>query len=312
MTGARERRGRGRRIGDDVHDVELLHDTEIRDLDVAVGREKKIGGLHVAMHEPGAMRGAERITDLREPIERLLERPAPTTRDEVLERTAEDELHDDEPDTLGLADVVDADDVGMVQLRDRARFAKEPRATHLGRPRGLGDESLDRDRTPELVVVSAIDLAHRALTDRSLQGVPPCERCRLGSLERRRNFEGHEESFERTSAEHCSSLCTTYAPLGSKRLRVGYRLGRRTSWYWLPPFVAFTATDQRDQRGSMRGPPAMMRTERTSPSVTRVHAEPWSVTLLPSIVQPLAGSNGRMTSSRYTLTSSAFCGASFN
>jgi len=64
-----------------------------------------------------------------------------------------------------LVDVVDRADVGMIELRDRFRFARET----LAELRIVGERArqhLDRDRTVEPRIACAIDLSHAAGAER--------------------------------------------------------------------------------------------------------------------------------------------------
>ena len=65
------------------------------------------------------------------------------------------------------ADVVDLDDVGMADARERLRLAQQP-GPHLGRAaleRSAHHDELERDTTIELRVVRAVDDAHVAGAD---------------------------------------------------------------------------------------------------------------------------------------------------
>jgi hypothetical protein len=82
-----------------------------------------------------------------------------------------DELHGEERVAAGLADVVDAADVGMRDI---------PRHPHLGpesfdaigvRRDGVGQE-LERDRLAEHQVLGAIDVAHPAAADERDDAIP--------------------------------------------------------------------------------------------------------------------------------------------
>ena len=49
------------------------------------------------------------------------------SRDALRQILALDELHDQRTDTVGFFETVDVRDVGMIQRRERLRFAREPR-----------------------------------------------------------------------------------------------------------------------------------------------------------------------------------------
>ena len=86
----------------------------------------------------------------------------PRVRDDLVERRAVDELHDEVGIAVAVdAEVVDLHDVGVRQPRDRLRLATE--ALHeVGR--GV-EHHLDGDGAIELGIAPAIDRAHPALPE---------------------------------------------------------------------------------------------------------------------------------------------------
>ena len=113
------------------------------------------------------VRGGEALADLPEEGERRSATGSfPSRLSRVREVLALDELHGHEPDALGLADVVDAQDV---LVRDPAREGDlAPEA--LERHRAVGDvlaEELERDVAVELAVVDQVDGAHAAAAERA-------------------------------------------------------------------------------------------------------------------------------------------------
>src|SRR5207237_10632217 len=80
------------------------------------------------------------------------------------QRSALDELHDDEPMSIRFANLVNRHDVRMVERGRGARFALESRASI-----GIGGErlrqNLDRDVASELPVSRAIPVAHSTGAD---------------------------------------------------------------------------------------------------------------------------------------------------
>ena len=81
--------------------------------------------------------------------------------EELAQRPAVDELHDDEGRLGILADLVDRDDRGVVQGRGRPRLRLEA-GEPLGVERELAREGLDRDVAPEARVPGPVDLPHPA------------------------------------------------------------------------------------------------------------------------------------------------------
>ena len=79
--------------------------------------------------------------------------------DALLERGALDELHDDRARVAALFEAVDVRDERMIQRREHARFALEPRQPVRIVNDRIGQD-LDRDVAVEARVARAIDLAH--------------------------------------------------------------------------------------------------------------------------------------------------------
>ena len=108
-------------------------EAEVRHAHAPVAADQHVVGLEVAVEQadrvrgdagrapPGGTRRGSRATC------------AATCLSQRRQRVALDELHRDvDVAVVGRADVVDADDVGVVELRDRLRLALEPRARFLG------------------------------------------------------------------------------------------------------------------------------------------------------------------------------------
>src|SRR6478736_6004475 len=77
------------------------------------------------------------------------------------ERFSFEELHDDVVNTVLLSEIVELADVGVAELRDRARLALKTleRFRLLGK---MGRQHLDRNRAVQSRVDRAIDFAHPA------------------------------------------------------------------------------------------------------------------------------------------------------
>ena len=113
------------------------------------------------------MRFAEGLGDLHSVFEDLTKRKR-TFAQPVSERLAVEQLHDD----VVLSDVVERADVGMRELRDGLRLAREAKLELgvLGEFRG---EDLHRYRAVEPRVARPVDLPHPARPDRRDDFVRP-------------------------------------------------------------------------------------------------------------------------------------------
>ena len=76
-------------------------------------RDEHVGGLHVAVDEPGAVRGVERVGDLLADADDVGDGETAVLVDQVAQRGAVDQLHDDVRDAVVVAGVVGGDDVGV-------------------------------------------------------------------------------------------------------------------------------------------------------------------------------------------------------
>src|SRR5688500_16366024 len=109
------------------------------------------------------MRSIQRVRDLSRDGQRIARGHRPTAQP-IGQRLAVDELQHERWHAAGLFEPVDGADVRMIEGREHARFAVEPRHP-LAVRREYGWQYLDRDITAKLRVVRAIDLAHPALAD---------------------------------------------------------------------------------------------------------------------------------------------------
>src|SRR5581483_2658001 len=124
-----------------------------------IGGEKHVGGLDVAMdyaERVGVLdAAAQLLTDTNG--FRDVEAAAGTSFQNSIERAAGDVLADDEGAALvGLADIVDADDIGMIaEPAHRAGFADDSRPPSVIEP--LDAKQRDRDVAVEHLIVREID-----------------------------------------------------------------------------------------------------------------------------------------------------------
>ena len=101
--------------------------------------------------------------DLLRDRQRFVERNR-AARDALREVLALDEFHHERRDAAALFEAVDTGDVGMIQRRERLRFARESRQA-IGVVREGFGQNLDRDVAVQLRVARTIDLAHPAGAD---------------------------------------------------------------------------------------------------------------------------------------------------
>jgi hypothetical protein len=117
--------------------------------------------LHVTVDQAGRLARGERARDGVHDVERALRRDAALAADEIAQRLALDEVHHQKDDALGLADVVDGDDVGVAELRLRARLAEESGA----RRHRVRDEHLEGHGPEQAHVPGAVHAPHAAPAD---------------------------------------------------------------------------------------------------------------------------------------------------
>jgi hypothetical protein len=123
--------------------------------------DQDVVGLDVAVDDPVAVREAERLEHLVRVRERLGDRQRAAGHDELLEAAALDHLHCDVVRPLGLAAVVDGDDVGMRERRRRLGLAPEALDEKLV-VRVAIVQDLDRHAATEILVLCEIDVRHPA------------------------------------------------------------------------------------------------------------------------------------------------------
>ena len=144
---------------------------EVQHLRAAVRIHHDVGGLQIPVHDAGAVRGGECVGHLRRDAQRFGE-PHALARDQLIQRLAIHQLHDDVGLPVLLADFMDGDDVGVVQRRSRFGLLHEARAA-VGIGTAHFSQQFDGDETIQALVPGLVDPTHAALADLFQQGEMP-------------------------------------------------------------------------------------------------------------------------------------------
>ncbi|MEZ4392180.1 MAG: hypothetical protein R3A48_13880 [Polyangiales bacterium] len=153
-----------------------MRQAEVEDLReiaaAAAVREQDVVALQVAVHHAEVVRATERRRHLLEHVDRPREGERPLG-DLRRERRADEVLHHEvELALLGLADVVNVDDVRVVDAVRGAGLAEHPRA-QVGLAAEVGANELERDDAVNQHVSGAVDHAHAALAQPRFEPIPP-------------------------------------------------------------------------------------------------------------------------------------------
>ena len=167
--GAHHRAGPGEVVG-----AGGLGDPEVGDLRRSRRRHQHVCRLHVAVHEPGAVRGVERVGDLLADADHVGHREATLFVDEMAQGGPVDELHHDVRDAVVVAGVVGGDDVGVGEPgRGDGFVAEADSGAVVGGE--VGAEDLDRHPAGEHRVVGHPHGGHAATRDRRHEAVAAAE-----------------------------------------------------------------------------------------------------------------------------------------
>ncbi len=159
--------------------VDRAGEAEVGDLDpagpgVRIRGEQDVLRLHVAVDHPGAVRRGERGEHRLEHAERLAGLHRRLLADQVAQREAGDELHDEEQGAVVVALVEDRDDVGVGEASRVSRLSLEPR-DEVGVVAEPGVHHLDRDGAVQPQVGGLVDRGHPAAGDAGADAVAAVE-----------------------------------------------------------------------------------------------------------------------------------------
>ncbi len=132
--------------------------------------DEHVGGLDVAMDEPGAVGDVQRARHLLEDHDRGVRGEAALATDHPLQVAARDIAHRHVQDPLHLAGVVDGDDVGVVEAGGQDRLVEEVLAEG-GVGALLGGQELERHVTLQTQLDRPVDGAHAAAADDGLDAI---------------------------------------------------------------------------------------------------------------------------------------------
>ncbi len=132
--------------------------------------EQDVVALQIAVHHAEVVRARKRCAHLLDDVDAARERHR-ARRELGRERRADEVLHHQiELAVVGLADVVDVDDVRVVDAIGGARLAQHPRA-EVRLSAEVGPNQLDRDHAVDEDVSRAIDDAHAAFADARFEAI---------------------------------------------------------------------------------------------------------------------------------------------
>ena len=136
---------------------------EVEHLGLTAVGDHDVGRLDVAMDDARGMRRREPAGDLLRELEHAIDRHA-AARDQLVERAAAHQLHDEEVDPVRVIHFVDRDDVRVIERGCGARLLEKPIAPIAIARRARGDD-LDGHDASQTRVDGAVDDTHAALPD---------------------------------------------------------------------------------------------------------------------------------------------------
>ena len=144
--------------------LDELGESKVEHFHVPVGAQHDVLGLDVAVEDVRLVSGGERARDADRDVDDLADAERLAGVEAVAQRLPFDVLGRDEVPRLLLPHLVDGNDVGVVELRGRARLALEPAHT-LGVFGEALRQELQGDFPPQGGVLGEVNLSHAADTE---------------------------------------------------------------------------------------------------------------------------------------------------
>ena len=158
--------------------------------------EQDVLRLDVAVHHVVTVGKGERVGDFARDLQCLVERQLLLPVEPVAQRFALDEGHDEVDEAVGLARIVQRQDVGMMQPGGDVDLEQKPLRPH--RRRQLGTQHLHRHVAMVLQVLGEVDRGHAAGAALALEAIAAPQRPRH-ALEGLVSVFGHGLQPSRTS-----------------------------------------------------------------------------------------------------------------
>ena len=168
-----------------IETLEHLGHAEVEDLALVapgLARDHDVGGLEVAVHDAQFVCGLERLKQLRQDIDAIVERHR-RARHDGIERLSFDVLDHHVGDALlGLAIVVERDDVLVDEVADDLHLALKAIERSLRGVLGSWGERLDGDALVADEIVGGVDRAIGARAEHPLELVSPGDHLASGEV----------------------------------------------------------------------------------------------------------------------------------
>lgn len=161
LLGAHVAWGPDHRSGDErrIADAQTFGDTEVGDHGVPAIADQHVGRLDVPVHHSLSMGVVERVCDITQNLEGVLEVERLVAGQHVFEGATAHQAHGVEGDRIALADGKNRHHVRVVEAGGKSRLAFEPRE-RFGRENGVEGEDLERHLAVERLLVGTEDNAH--------------------------------------------------------------------------------------------------------------------------------------------------------
>jgi hypothetical protein len=194
----------GRQVRRGAHDeagareiaiADVLGDAEVAELHFAATRDHDVRRLDVAVNDAAEVGVLEGARDAERDDERDVRRQALRLADQLADVLAVDVLEDHVRLAVLHDEVVDADDVLVLERRERARLAVEALG-HVAVVRDLREHHLDGDGAPERRLGAVEDLGHAALAEGALDARGAEDAYPLASCQGARLYSGPHRAFD--------------------------------------------------------------------------------------------------------------------